>query len=231
MRVTIHQPEHLPWLGLLAKIAACDLWVVLDSVPYRKNYFQNRNRVLLDGQQSWLTVPVAAPFGTPIEKVRVSDAPHWRRRYRGRLVQALSARAAGGGLDPLLEMVDATTAGRPLVDLNLDIADWLLSRFRVSTPRVLSSTLAVAGSKSELIRNLCLASGADEYVAGPSGRDYLDLADFAAHGIVVRFFDFDHPRYQQDDPFVPNLSAVDAWSRLAGEELPGLLSGYRLSSS
>ena len=60
-----------------------------------------------------------------------------------------------------------------------------------------SQEIGVTGHKSELIRNLCRALGADEYLAGPSGRDYLDLADFAAHGIAVRFFTFDHPTYDQ----------------------------------
>ena len=78
MRITIHQPEHLPWLGLLSKISAAELLVVLDSVPYRKNYFQNRNRVLINGVPTWLTVPVAAPTGALIQDVRMADTPNWQ---------------------------------------------------------------------------------------------------------------------------------------------------------
>lgn len=231
MRITIHQPEHLPWLGLLAKVAASDLWVVLDSVPYRKNYFQNRNRVLVDGEQTWLTVPVAAPFGTLISDVRVSDAPRWQRRYVGRLLQSAPVAAREGRLEPARATLESTSAGISLVDLNLELAGWLFSEFTVSTPQVLASELGASGHKSELIRNLCLAAGADEYVAGPSGRDYLDLTDFADHGIKVLFFDFEHPTYDQGGPFVPYLSAVDAWSRLLPRQLPQLLSTYRLSVS
>jgi hypothetical protein len=228
VRITIHQPEHLPWLGLLAKLSAAELWVVLDSVPYRKNYFQNRNRVVVGGEPTWLTVPVQAPFGTLIRDVRVADAPHWQRKYLGRLVQALPAAHHDGRLEPLCAMVGAAV-GRPLADLNLDIANWLLGEYGRKVPQVLSSDLGTTGHKSELIRNLCLATGADEYLAGPSGRDYLDLEDFAAHGIAVRFFDFAHPTYDQDGDFVSHLSAVDAWSRLDSDALPDLLAGYRLS--
>ncbi|MEV1068820.1 WbqC family protein [Streptomyces sp. NPDC050263] len=230
MRVTIHQPEHLPWLGLLAKVAASDLWIVLDSVPYRKNYFQNRNRVLLNGEQTWLTVPVDAPFGTLIRDVRVAGTPHWLRRYRGRLVQAVAGTPGASRLEGLLALIDAAAPGSLLADLNLDIADWLFPQFEVKVARVCASELAATGSKSELILDLCRAVGAAEYIAGPSGRDYLDLAAFAEHGIRVRFFDFDHPAYAQGgDSFVPCLSAVDAWSRLAQAELPLLLSRYQLS--
>jgi hypothetical protein len=44
--VAIHQPEHLPWLGFFNKIDQADLFVLLDVVQFRKNYFQNRNRIL-----------------------------------------------------------------------------------------------------------------------------------------------------------------------------------------
>ena len=102
----------------------------------------------------------------------------------------------------------------------------------MKVPTVRSSELDVAGSKGELIVNLCRAVGADEYLAGPSGRDYLDLDAFAEQGIAVRFFDYEHPAYDQGaDPFVPCLSAINAWSRLAPAELPPLLSTYRLSAS
>ncbi|WP_217240032.1 WbqC family protein [Streptomyces sp. AC555_RSS877] len=232
MRVTIHQPEHLPWLGLLAKVAASDLWIVLDSVPYRKNYFQNRNRVLVNGRPTWLTVPVTAPFGTRICDVRICEAPFWRRRYRGRLVQAASGTQAAHRTEGLLSVIDAAPPAGSLADLNLDLADYLLSQFDVKVPTVRSSELDVTGSKSELIVGLCRAAGADEYLAGPSGRDYLTLDAFAEHGIRVRFFDFDHPTYAQGHaPFVPCLSALDAWSRLDPAKLPPLLSGYRLRAS
>lgn len=231
MRLTIHQPEHMPWLGLLAKIAASEVWVVLDSVPYRKNYFQNRNRVLVNGKQTWLTVPVTAPFGTLIRDIRVAETSHWQQRYLGRLQQAVPQNAPENLLGSIIDIIGSVEAGSLLLDLNLKLADWLLDQFGVVTPQIRSSGLGAQGQKSELIRNLCLKLDANEYLAGPSGRDYLDLPDFASCGIDVIFFDFEHPIYPQEGSFVPSLSAVDAWSHVSQPELPRLLSGYRLSTS
>ena len=228
MRVTIHQPEHLPWLGLLAKVAASDAWIVLDSVDYRKNYFQNRNRVLMAGEPPWLTVPVTAPHPTPISAVTVAAAPNWQRRYLGRLAHALPARQP----TKVADLIAGAADGSRLVDLNLGIADWMLAQFEVSVPRLLASGLDAAGHKSDLILNLCRAVGADEYLAGPSGRGYLDLAAFAAAGIRVLFFDFEHPGYDQGvEPFIPNLCGLDAWARCDRADLPKLLAGYQLSTS
>ncbi len=231
MRITIHQPEHLPWLGLLAKVAVADLWVVLDSVPYRKNYFQNRNRLLLDGKPSWLTVPVTAPFGTLIRDVHVAAEPNWRRIYRGRLLAALRHAHTDRRFGSLLATIDAANERDDLLSLNLAGIRWLLAEYGIDTPLVLASELGVSGRKSELIKNLCVAAGADEYIAGPSGRDYLDLHDFTTHRIRVWFFDFEHPTYDQGQPFVAAMSGVDGWSRRPNADLPELISHYRLSPS
>ena len=41
--VTIHQPEHLSYLGFFHKVSMAQTLVLLDNVQYEKNYFQNRN--------------------------------------------------------------------------------------------------------------------------------------------------------------------------------------------
>ena len=37
--VTIHQPEHLSYLGFYHKMTMADELIVLDNVQYEKNYF------------------------------------------------------------------------------------------------------------------------------------------------------------------------------------------------
>lgn len=230
MRVTIHQPEHLPWLGLLSKIRASDLWIVLDQVAYRKNYFQNRNRVLLDGQPVWLTVPVKPRSGTPIKDVIVSSDPTWGRKYVGRVKQALPDAARQGRLEPLIDLIEATGTGDSLLDLNLAISDWLMAEFGVSTPRVSGAQLGGQGAKSSLILSLCVSVGATTYLAGPSGREYLELESFQAAGIAVEFFDFEHPPYpQRSTEFASGMSALEPYGLLSKAELPRLLDNYELA--
>ena len=65
--------------------------------------------------------------------------------------------------------------------------------------------------KSDLILDICKQVEADIYIAGPSGRDYLDLSVFDDNQIKVVFNDYHHPKYEQrkTDEFVSHLSAVD----------------------
>ena len=67
--LAIHQPHYLPWLGYLAKWAAADVFVFLDTVQYVRNGWQNRNRIKTAAGPRWLTVPVHARLGTPLAEV------------------------------------------------------------------------------------------------------------------------------------------------------------------
>ena len=81
MKVAIHQPHYLPWLGYLAKWAEADVFVLLDTVQYEKNGWQNRNRIKTREGPSWLTVPVHAPLGAAITAVTLDAAQPWPRRH------------------------------------------------------------------------------------------------------------------------------------------------------
>ena len=82
MIVTIHQPEHFPYMGFFQKAKEAELLIILDTVNYRKNYFQNRNKIRsLAGKDEWITVPVEKKATSKnIKDVMVSKDPNWRKK-------------------------------------------------------------------------------------------------------------------------------------------------------
>lgn len=213
MIVTIHQPEHLPWLGFFDKIRQADIWVVLDHVQYRKCYFQNRNRIRGDRGPVWLTVPVLIKGRhlQALNDVTVDNegSPRWRQKCLNRLVHCYRHApffADHGGF-----FADLYERRWPsLVELNEEIIRYLLIAFGIEVRTVRSSQLKAAGARSDLNLGICKQLGADIYLSGVSGREYLDLSRFEADGIEVRFQEFHHPVYRQmHEPFVPCLSAID----------------------
>ena len=58
MIVAIHQPQYMPWLGYFHKMDKADIFIHLDTVQFRRNEFQNRNRIKAVNGWHWLTVPV-----------------------------------------------------------------------------------------------------------------------------------------------------------------------------
>ena len=71
MKVAIHQPQYLPWLGYFDKIDQVDCFVLLDDVQFKKNEWQNRNRIKTPQGWQWLTVPVIHRFPQRIDEVRI----------------------------------------------------------------------------------------------------------------------------------------------------------------
>lgn len=214
MRVSIHQPEFLPWAGFFNKIAAVDRMVIFDDVQFKKNYFENRCRIKVNGQPAWLTVPVlmTGRFQQKICEVELDNTKPWGEKSWKTLQQTYRraphwAEAAG--------FLEETFAGRRwerLVELNLHLITWLCGYLDLGAELVLSSTLggtAVAAG-SELVLETCRRAGASAYLSGRHGKDYLDEAAFAQAGIDLVYQDYDMPPYSQfDGAFVGPLSVLD----------------------
>lgn len=217
--VTVHQPEHLPWLGLFHKVRQADLFVVLDSVPFRKNYFQNRNRLLGARGAYWATVPVFHHgVDKRLDRIRTNETTRWREKYLRGVEQNYGKHRGFAKHFGWLEAILGSNQDR-LVEINLAMFDAMAAALAVGTPRVRASAIGSTATKSDLILDLCRRSGATAYLSGPYGRTYLDQAAFASAGVQIQFHHFEHPRYPQRDraDFVPNLSALDALMNLDHE--------------
>lgn len=228
MLVTIHQPEHLPWLGFFDKARRADLLVLLDGVQFRKNYFQNRNRVRTSTGSAWVTVPVLTKGSSHqnIRDVQINDegSPRWREKYWGTVEQAYRRAPFWNDYQqPLRDVLWSETAS--LAALNESLIKLLCDWFAIAVPTVRSSELEVDGARSDLLLAICRRVGADRYLSGISGREYLDVASFEQAGIGVEFHEFHHPLYrQQREPFMPCMSSVDLLFN-HGSESAGILRG------
>jgi|15BtaG_2_1085339.scaffolds.fasta_scaffold01703_2 hypothetical protein len=183
MKVAIHQPEHFPYMGFFQKMSEADLFVILDSVKFRKNYFQNRNKFLNNsGDDEWFTVPVEKSASSKLIKdVAVVESANWRRKINTKIRQNLK--------------VDVSSIYEPgsLSEINMRSIRWCMAKLNISVPLILSSNLQVSGQKSELLASIMKELGGNHYISGPSGKDYLDMSYF--NGIEVSFFEPSVPNY------------------------------------
>lgn len=213
MRVTIHQPEFMPWLGFFHKASLADVLVLLDDAQFTKNYFHNRNRVRTKDGWAWVTVPVEkSGLSTPINEVRIAGTnnPRWREKIE--MAFRLSYGKApffDDTINELCTLLDAT--GDILISLNVPVIEWLLGSFGLFPTVLRSSDMGIDSTSSQRILDICRQTGATTYVSGVSGLDYLDLASFADAGISIEHQEFHHPIYPQIyDEFVPQITAIEA---------------------
>ncbi len=209
MRVTIHQPQFLPWLGYLDKIDQADLFIVLDTVQFKKNEWQNRNRIRTADGWQWLTVPVLHRFGQRINEVSINPTASWRAQHlRGLDMHYARAPYADRYLPALRAVYEQPW--EQLCDLNLAVIQWLLDAFGIATPVRAASDLTAREEPTDRLIDLCQAVSADCYLAGPGADAYMDKPRFEASGVKLDIQAFRHPVYRQVyEPFEPNLSAID----------------------
>src|SRR5438094_6523304 len=128
VRVAIHQPQYLPWLGYLDKLDRSDLFVLLDTVQFKKNEWQNRNRIRTAQGWQWLTVPVLHKFGQRLYEVRINQQIDWQGRHL-RALEMNYGRAPYRDryLEGLREIY--RRSWDRLTEVNLAVIHWLLDAF------------------------------------------------------------------------------------------------------
>ena len=224
MIITIHQPEHLPWLGLFNKIAKADKFVILDSVQYEKNYFQNRNRILGTNGIQWISIPISnkGHMDGSIATTMIASDPKnakWKEKYLQTIRMSYGKYPFFNEVFPVLEEA-MNVDSKYFCEINISIIKAFCERLHIYPEYVRSSELNVEGLKSDLILDICKAVGTNIYIAGPSGRDYLNMKSFDDAGIKVVFNDYHHPQYPQrrSEEFVSHLSALDLFMNVGFEE-------------
>ena len=220
MKCAIHQPQFLPWLGHFHKIAMADAFVFLDNVQFRKNEFQNRNRIPVADGVRWLTVPVSHRFGDEIRAVRVANDRPWRRKISGTLEHVYRGAPHFAQHYPALQEL-LERDWHDLASLNMASVRWLMSAFGIQTPTVVASSLDGLGTdRSGRLADICRAVGADTYISGAQAQCYLDAEPFSRAGVKVEFQQYEHPVYARTDevPFISHMSAVDGLFMCGGGE-------------
>ncbi len=211
MRLAAHQPQYLPWLGYFDKMDRADLFVLLDTVQFKKNEWQNRNRIRTAGGWQWLTVPVHYRFPMTLRQVRIDETAPWRRKHREALrIQYARAPYREHALAALAPILSEPSDG--LAGLNTRTVETLAALLGVRTPiRLASSVPGLPEGADERLIALCRHFKCGTYLAGAGGGNYMDLEAYRKAGIRVEMQAFRHPVYRQAHPgFEPGLSAVDA---------------------
>jgi hypothetical protein len=220
MRVAIHQPNFMPWLGLFHKVAMADRFVILDHVQaMRGRSWLTRNRVLVQGERRWLTMPTERPAGglAAVNEIRVQ----WGNRLVAKQLRTLEEEyGRHPHFDDAFALVSELYAARPplIAELNVAFLTRVLELLGLAVELVSSAELSARDPRlltlagNDLMVAICQAAGADEYICGEGAADYIRPPAFEERGIAFRFQRYVHPEYEQRGTraFVSHLSVLDA---------------------
>lgn len=209
MIVAIHQPQYLPWIGYFDKIDCADVFVLLDNVQYKKNEWQNRNRIKTSQGWQWITVPVLYKYPEKINEVKINNTVDWRKKHLNALTYNYSKAPFFEKHRKFLEKTFSTN-WEFLVEINTHVIQYLINALGINKKIILASSLRLREGPTDRLIDICKHVQADTYLSGKDGAKYMNLDAFAQAKIKVIFQDFRHPIYPQlYEPFEPLMSIVD----------------------
>ncbi|MDX8389202.1 MAG: WbqC family protein [Mariprofundaceae bacterium] len=207
--IAIHQPNYLPWPGFFHKWFISDAFVLLDTVQFHKNEWQNRNQIKSAHGVQWLTVPVTYRFPQTIDNVGIHASP-WARKQCAAIEQAYRK-------TPFFELYWFELRELLLGDwqllsqLNIAIIRWLGEKLQCKQPLHIASEFDVqAEDPTKRLIAICQTLGGDAYLSGVEGKNYLEDSSFSDVGINLYFQKVEAPVYAQlHGDFISHLSVVD----------------------
>ncbi len=210
MIVAVHQPQYLPWLGYFDKIDKADIFVLLDTVQFKKNEWQNRNKIKTAQGWQWLTVPVLYKYPELINEVTINDNVNWQHKHRQAMVSNYKRAPYYEMLEDFLEGI-FSHSWQSISQLNGEVVRRLATILGIDTPIYVASDLGeFPQDPDERLIAITKHFDAGTYLAGMGGRGYMNLDIYDKDGIRVMFQDFKHPVYHQlFGDFEPFMSVID----------------------
>ncbi|MGM9510874.1 WbqC family protein [Larkinella sp. GY13] len=212
MTIAIMQPYFLPYIGYLQLMNEVDKFIFYDDVAFINRGWVNRNRILVNGKDFMLTVPLKdASQNKRIADIHLSDDPKWRQKLLQTLGQSYRKAPFYKTVFPLLEKI-VNLEVRTIAELVRDGFPLLNDYLGIDTELVPSSDQY---NNSELrgqerILDICLQEKATRYINPIGGMELYDRQRFADAGIELFFIQskrVEYPQFQNE--FIPWLSIAD----------------------
>lgn len=211
MKVSIHQPQYIPWIPYFLKIREADIFVILDTVDFSKNGVQNRNVIKTPSGKLWLTIPVKNKLGIPINQIEFAD-DFWIKKH---VKSIFGNYKKSKYFEPFFTdfVSEIENKNVSFYELVTNITILILKYLNIKTKVLTASDLKVKGNSSTLILNINKQLNATEYISGIGGKNYLNEEEFRKEKIKIRYLEPQKPReYTQLFPkqgFFSDLSALD----------------------
>lgn len=210
MKVASIQSSFIPWRGYFDFIASVDRFVFLDDVQYTTRDWRNRNKIKTPKGVEWLSVPVVHKERSQlVVDTAIDYSTSWRKKHMGTWSANYRAAPYFEAIIEILSGLDSNDDAT-ISQLNIRLIRKICDYLNISTPMLLSSELALEGSKTERLIDLLKKLNARTYLSGPSADAYLDKEVFRRNGIQLEYKSYDYAPYPQLwGEFVGEVTVLD----------------------
>ncbi|HDP98529.1 MAG TPA: hypothetical protein ENN22_05010 [bacterium] len=230
--IAVMQPYLFPYIGYFQLIDSCDLFVFYDDVQYIQRGWINRNRILLNHEPYYITLPVQKKFhrATIRECLLSNEAEREIQRIQKTINRAYKASPYFSNIYPLIQSVfeNKSVHISILAEVSiLTVMKYLDIKTKTSRSSEIDYNKHLRGERRmiDLVKTL----NGNRYINPIGGAELYTPEQFKDVGIELKFLQSKPLSYTQfKKPFVPYLSIIDVLMFNPVEKVKVMLKEYEL---
>lgn len=192
---------------------AVDEFVVYDNIEFTKKGWINRNRILVNGKDSFITIPLRKDSDyLDIRDRYLAETWHSeKKKMLNRIIESYRRAPEFNSVFPLIEKCLLNDEAN-LFKFILNSLELVKKHLGIKADFIISSTIPIdheLKAESKVIA-ICKARGAISYINPIGGTTLYEKYRFEAEGISLNFIKTDDISYKQfNNEFVPWLAIID----------------------
>ena len=229
MKVAIHQPYYVPYIGYWQLINSVDTFAIADNYNYIKNGWINRNRILENDNIRYYNIEVDHVSQNKF----ISDHSLKPINKQCKLNQLKGFYSKAPYKKEGLELMEKVLSfdGSNLADFLYYSIQIICDYLGIKTKIIRTSDFEQDPSLkfTDRIFDYCKQMGADEYHNLIGGMELYSFEDFKEHGIKLAFINaipYEYP--QSSKEFIFGLSIIDIIMNNSKESIMNILNSYEL---
>ena len=209
--LSIIQPSFFPYHGHFDIIEKSEKFIFYDHVQYDKHGWRNRNRIIINGDVKWLTMPVVIDETKIISKVKIFKPEYNLNKSFKKIKQTYTRSKNFKIVTDLIEEIFFKKQWIYLSDFNIYSTQKICDYLNIKTKFYKSSDFENVKDKNINIINLCKKMECTTYLSGQLAKNYIDVKLFKKNSINVKWHEYNIIKYEHLNTknFFERLSIID----------------------
>lgn len=213
MTAAIMQPYFFPYIGYFQLINSVDKFIVYDNIQFTKKGWINRNRILQNGKDEYITIPLKkdSDYLNIVQREWAETDVVEKQKLIRRIKESYRKAPQFSTVFPLIETA-INFNDRNLFLYLFNSLTTICGYLDITTEFIVSSTLAIDHTlkSEEKVLALCKNIGATHYINPIGGLSLYSKEIFGQNNMELAFIksnNIEYPQFKND--FVPWLSIID----------------------
>lgn len=224
------QPYFFPYIGYFQLIKAVDRYVIYDNIQYTKKGWINRNRILQNGRDTYITIPLQKDSDYLYIKDRFISSSFDKIKMLNQIQHNYKKAPYFDSVMPVINDI-----------LNYDERNLFLYIFNsvkvichylnIKTEFIISSSINIDHSLKgeDKVLAICKSLKATDYYNAIGGQGLYSKELFKENGLNLSFLKTNPIEYKQfGNEFIPYLSILDVMMFNSREDTTMMLDNYEL---